>query len=414
MTRRYIERSRRETGRRLVNAATGPTVVIGAGPHGLAAVAHLRAAGVDVRCFGEPLEFWRRQMPAGMVLRSRVRSSSIADPDRKLTIENYARSTGRSVHSPNLTLGEFIDYGSWFQGRAAPDVDQRKVKTISRDGHGFGIELNDGTSTEAARVVVAAGISSFPRGLPVLEGFPRSLVSHASEHVDLTEFAGQHIAIVGAGQSALESAALLHERGAHVEVLARARGIRWLADEESSSRRRPSLGPPTDVGGPIAGWLAAAPDIFGRLPRRLGHQLAYRCIRPAGSGWLRPRLAGTTVSAGRAIRSAREWAERLELTLDDGTKRTVDHVLLATGYSIDVRRYPFLGPKLRAQLRVEDGYPVLASGLETSVVGLHILGAPAALSFGPVMRFVVGTWYDAPALTGHVLGRSRPRVRLSF
>src|SRR6202035_2463484 len=34
-----------------------PVVVIGAGPHGLSAVAHLRAAGVPTRAFGRSLEF---------------------------------------------------------------------------------------------------------------------------------------------------------------------------------------------------------------------------------------------------------------------------------------------------------------------------------------------------------------------
>ena len=44
-------------------------VIIGAGPHGLAAAAHLRRAGVECRVFGDPLSFWRT-MPAGMLLRS--------------------------------------------------------------------------------------------------------------------------------------------------------------------------------------------------------------------------------------------------------------------------------------------------------------------------------------------------------
>ena len=44
--------------------------VIGAGPYGLSAGAHLKAKGIAVRVFGEPMEFWANKMPEGMLLRS--------------------------------------------------------------------------------------------------------------------------------------------------------------------------------------------------------------------------------------------------------------------------------------------------------------------------------------------------------
>jgi hypothetical protein len=101
-------------------------------------------------------------------------------------------------------------------------------------------------------------------------------------------------------------------------------------------------------------------------------------------------------------------------TLDEGTERAVDHVLLGTGYTIDISRYDFLPAVLLDQIDRVDGYPVLGAGLESSVPGLHFLGAPAALSFGPVMRFIVGTWYASPAITRRVLGRGQPLVRFAF
>jgi cation diffusion facilitator CzcD-associated flavoprotein CzcO len=288
------------------------------------------------------------------------------------------------------------------------------VVTVSRNGQGFGLELSDGSYREAARVIVAAGISPFPGRPRILEGFPSSHVSHSSEHDDLTHFRGQRVLVIGGGQSALESAALLHERGAHVEVLARGGEIRWLSGANPQSRSSLSLGPPTDVGGPIAGWLAAAPDIFRRIPRSAGQRLAYRCIRPAGSGGLKPRLSRTRLSTRVAIRRAQQHGDQIDLELSDGSRRAVDHVLLGTGFQIDVKHYPFLDSRMAEQIRVREGYPLLAPGLESSVPGLHFLGAPAALSFGPVMRFVVGTWYCAPAVARRVLGKRQPRVRLSF
>ena len=98
----------------------------------------------------------------------------------------------------------------------------------------------------------------------------------------------------------------------------------------------------------------------------------------------------------------------MRLALDDGTERWVDHVLLATGYRVDVTRYGFLAPDLVQTVRCVEGYPELGAGFESSVPGLHFLGAPAARSFGPLMRFVSGTWYAAPTLT-HYIATTRRR-----
>ena len=72
---------------------------------------------------------------------------------------------------------------------------------------------------------------------------------------------------------------------------------------------------------------------------------------------------------------------------------------LGTGFAIDVSRYQLLAPDLAAEMQTSKGYPCLGPGLESSIDGLHFVGGPAALSFGPVMRFVVGSWYAAPAVT---------------
>jgi hypothetical protein len=172
--------------------------------------------------------------------------------------------------------------------------------------------------------------------------------------------------------------------------------------------------PPTDVGGVGAGWLAAVPDAFRRLPTRLRPVVAYRCIRPAGSGWLVPRLAHVRISCSRSVAAAVPVGEAVRLVLDDGSERIADHVLLGTGYAIDVRRYPFLAPELKTAIEVAGGYPVLGPGLESSVPRLHFVGAPAAFSFGPIMRFVIGSAYGAPALTRRVLGRRQPPASFAF
>jgi hypothetical protein len=426
--RRAAVRRGESTGRSPGGEPTGrspggePTVIIGAGPSGLAAAAHLRAAGVPVRCFGEPLEFWSSQMPEGMLLRSRRRSSNIADPRRELTIEDYERSAGRSLRHPSLTREQFIDYGRWFAQRAMPDVDARRVVSVARDGGGFALRLADGEALSAGRVIVAAGLSQFLDIPEPFAGLPGSMRSHAYDYNDLGGFSGRTVAVIGSGQSALESAALLHERRATVEVLARATSVNWLPDDTLPVKRpsglawRPAVPlPPTDVGGRVTGWAAAMPDVFRRLPGRVRPDVSYRCIRPAGSGWLRDRLREVPITCGVDVTDAEARDGRVTLRCRDGAVRTVDHVLLGTGYRVDVRRYPFLALGLAGEIAVADGgYPVLGTGLESSVPGLHFMGAAAAHSFGPIMRFVVGTWYAAPAVARRAAGRRQPPISFAF
>src|SRR5262249_49494553 len=115
-------------------------------------------------------------------------------------------------------------------------------------------------------------------------------------------------------------------------------------------------------------------------------------------------VSGVPLTTGRSVAAAIPDGNRLLLTLDDGSQRCADHVLLATGYRPAVVRYPFLTGSLVSAVRQHDGYPELGAGFESSVPGLHFIGASAAMSYGPVMRFVSGTGYTARALTRRVVG----------
>src|SRR5438132_12642506 len=108
-----------------MTASTCPVAIIGSGPYGLAAAAHLRSVGIEPRVFGEPMGFWR-QMPAGMRLRSAWDASHISGPGGSLTLDEYQAATEVKLAMP-LPLDEFIRYGLWSQGQVAPDVQRRHV-----------------------------------------------------------------------------------------------------------------------------------------------------------------------------------------------------------------------------------------------------------------------------------------------
>jgi cation diffusion facilitator CzcD-associated flavoprotein CzcO len=105
--------------------------ILGAGPYGLSVAAHLLSMNIEARVFGEPMEFWTRQMPMGMLLRSEKHASNISAPDRNLGLEDYLAGAGIN-DSTQVRVEDFIEYGCWFQKQAVPDLDTRRVVKVDR------------------------------------------------------------------------------------------------------------------------------------------------------------------------------------------------------------------------------------------------------------------------------------------
>ena len=190
-------------------------VIIGAGPYGLSAAAHLRSAGVDVRVFGRPMQFWAEKMPAGMLLRSPRVASNLSAPSPSGMLEAYEATAEISPKSP-LPLETFVNYGQWFQRQFIPNLEHREVVAVDVVEGGFRSVLEDETAIYSKRVVVAAGIGPFKRIPQEFRSLPDSVVTHCYSGFDVRGFSGRSVIVIGAGQSALESAALLHEAGAEV------------------------------------------------------------------------------------------------------------------------------------------------------------------------------------------------------
>jgi FAD-dependent urate hydroxylase len=351
-------------------------------------------------------------MPIGMLLRSGWAATHIADPNQSLTLDAYRTASGNHFSSP-VPLDRFIDYGLWYQRQAVPGLDRRKIAQVECDARGFRLSLEEGGTVLARRLVVAAGIGSFAWRPPAFAALPSSLASHTCEHRELQGFAGKQVLVIGGGQSALESAALLHEGGAEVEIVARTPQIHWLGGLVFRTIQH-GLGPmvskllyaPTDVGPAGISQVVARPDLTRRLPRQVQDWLRKRSIRPAGARWLVERLREVPINLGRSVVSTAPAGERVKVRLDDGKERTIDHVLLGTGYRVDVSKYDFFAPELAQSISRFQGYPRLREGFETSVPNLHILGAPAVWSFGPLMQFVVGTHYASRSLLRFIAGKA--------
>jgi cation diffusion facilitator CzcD-associated flavoprotein CzcO len=378
--------------------------VVGAGPYGLAVAAHLRGARIETHVFGEAMSFWRRHMPKGMRVRSSLTASDIEDPDGFLSLQSYANSRRMQLTYP-MPFEDFVAYGEWFQSHAVADLDKRRVHRIERAGEQFSLWLDDGNRVIAKRVVVATGLAKQEFRPAQFAGLPVDLVSHTCDHDDLGTFRGKRVAVIGRGQSACESAALLNDAGADVELITRG-NIHWLgAGSPDTGRRKASiwrsreiLAAKSGVGPFPLDWVAEFPDLVWQMPAGVRAWLNARCLKAGATGWLKPRFRGVTIGPARNIVGARAAGSRISLQFDDSSAE-FDHVLLATGYHIDIAKLGIFPPELLKQIQPANGSPLLSSGLESSVRGLHFVGASAVASYGPLMRFVAGSGYAARHLS---------------
>lgn len=396
--------------------------IIGAGPYGVSIAAYLRSLGVTFRIFGSPMRRWLSQMPEQMLLKSESScASSLYEPTGTHTLARFCRNEGL----PYSDFGEpisrelFAKYALWFQRTLVPDVEDLTVTSVTKTRDGFEVQLSSGEKFHAAQVIVATGLDHMERIPEQLIRLPAELRSHSSDYYDFSELKGKDVTVVGAGQAALETAALAHEAGASARLLVRASSIVWnplrkLAPRSLYQRLRR---PRTRFGDGLGHWVYDNwAGVFRYLPRSIRLKRVRTALGPAGARWLRDRIEGKVpVMLGQNIRRAEARGGKVVLTLVDPNGKvqelTTDHMIAATGYKFDLRKLPFLDAKLKAQLRHEEYAPRLSPNFESSVKGLYFTSLGSANSFGPAMRFLAGADYTARRISKHVARSLRVAVR---
>jgi cation diffusion facilitator CzcD-associated flavoprotein CzcO len=386
--------------------------IIGAGPYGLSTAAHLKAHRVDFRIFGRPMQTWRAHMPKGMRLKSEGFASSLYDPGETFTLEVYCKERKIPYSHVGLPvpLEVFSAYGLEFQKRFVGELDQRQVQSIERTSESFRIRLEDETVLSCRRVVVASGLANYEHIPPSLTGFPEELVTHSSRYHDLEQFRGREITIVGAGSSAVDLAALLHQAGAAVQVLARRSVIRFHdpPDDNKPSLMKRLRNPVTGIG---PGWnlyfYANAPLIFRSMPQEFRLRKVRQTLGPAPCWFTKQEVVGKVpFKLGVEIADAQVRNNRVSVRLRSagGPEETLEteHVIAATGYRADLRKLTFLDQSVKSAIRSAENTPILSSNFESTVPGLYFVGIAAANTFGPLLRFAVGAQFAAPRLSQHL------------
>ena len=402
------------------------TAIIGAGPYGLSVAAHFRRQGIPFRIFGRPMDSWLNHMPKGMMLKSDGFASNIYDPEEAFTLEKFCAERGIKYAAAGLPvqLETFVAYGQAFRERMLPELEDKQVISLDRAPGGFVLGLEDGETVAAQRVVLAVGITHFEYVPSNLANLSPQFLSHSFRHADPGVFKGRNVVVIGGGASAIDLAALLHEAGADVQLVARQPELKFHSTPTGKPRsawqqvRHPKsgLGP-----GLRSRFYADAPGLFHHLPEQFRLEIVEKSLGPSAGWFVKDKMAQVPCLLGYTPERAEvldgNHEVRLHLRAADGSERKVvtGHIIAATGYKVNLDRLTFLNSEIRSRIKTAKGSPVLSSSFESSMPGIYFVGLAAANSFGPVMRFAFGAGFAARRLTETVakaLAQSPQSVRV--
>ncbi|WP_426513057.1 FAD-dependent oxidoreductase [Dactylosporangium sp. McL0621] len=317
-----------------------PVVVIGAGPVGLAAAAHLAERGIAftvleagdgpaaaVRQWGHVRLFspWRYNIDAAA--RRLLADAGWIEPDPEV-LPTGAQLAGEYLQplADLPALKPHVRYGARVQAVTRLGVD--RLRTADRDAAPFLVRLADG-DVLARAVIDASGTWTTPNVLGASgiaargEDTVTAFIEQALPDVlgaDRDRFAGKRTLVVGAGHSAANTLLSLAELAGHVPGTS----VVWAIRSASAART---------YGGEAADALPARGAIGTRLREHV----------EAGNIEL---VAGYSVQALTGIENGR-------VTASDGTREiTADRIVSATGFRPD--------HAIAAELRL-DLDPVLGS-----------------------------------------------------
>jgi thioredoxin reductase len=387
--------------------------IIGAGPYGLSIAAHFRRHSIPFRIFGRPMDSWLAHMPKGMMLKSDGFASNIYDADSEFTLKHFCAERGIEYSDTGIPvkLETFSAYGLAFKDRMLPELEDKLVVGLDHLPDGFLLHFDGGETVAARRVVLAVGITHFEHVPSNLAHLPPEFLSHSFLHRVPELFKGRNVVVIGGGSSAIDLAALLHEAGSDVQLVARQTSLNFHSTPTGKPRsswqqiRHPQsgLGP-----GLRSRFFANAPSWFHYLPERLRLEVVRTTLGPSAGWFVKEKVMGRVpLLLGYVPQHAeiQDGRVRLHLRAEDGSEREIltEHVIAATGYKVNMERLTFVNPEIRSKLKTVQGTPVLSSSFESSVPGIYFVGIAAANSFGPVMRFAFGAGFAARRLTQTML-----------
>jgi cation diffusion facilitator CzcD-associated flavoprotein CzcO len=360
-------------------------LIIGAGPFGLAMAAQAKHLGIDFIMAGIPMEFWRKNMPEGMYLRSAC--DWHLDPGNESTIEKFLslRQLAPADVDP-IPRNLYLSYAEWFQEQkqiTALPVYIDRLDYIS--DHRYSAITSTGDIITAKNVVIAVGFKYFKNIPSEFEDiFPPATYTHTCDLANMQTMQGKRCLIIGGRQSAFEWAALLNEaRAVTIHISHRHNSPAfahsdwsWVNGIVNNIMREPQ-------------WFRTRSEEERDLISKKLWSEGRLKIEP----WLEKRVMKQNIKLWphtEVIASKKLPNGELEVVFDNSITITVDHIILATGYKVMIGHVPFLSEgDILTKLEIKNNFPVLDESFQSNLPGLFFTSMVAAQDFGPFFGFTI-------------------------
>lgn len=372
-------------------------IIIGSGPFGISLASHAVSNNLEYKLFGYPMDFWKNQMPQDMFIRTPHEFVSFSDSKDELTVQQFSLETDIELVTP-LPRPIFVQYANWFAQKSGIEFTPNKIIKVKNQAGYYEVISETGEQYTAKNVVVATGVEHYKYLPDFLKQLPPQMVTHTSGYTTFSQFKGKRVVVLGSGQSAWEAAGLLHRDGADVELIYRKEGPNYAGSRENEIALR-------DVG-----------DVFYQLPIEEKKQgwgqspgSVAHFLKPYVEG-LVPQNAGVSIEHIEPINE-----EEVRIVLSDGTDKTVNHIIAATGFRIDLDQVPFFDEDLLSIINREEGYshfPKLNESFESSLSGLYFAGPLSSHSHGPTFRFILGLRKTAFSIIPSVMEKKNNLVNI--
>ncbi|UPM56131.1 NAD(P)-binding domain-containing protein [Gottfriedia acidiceleris] len=350
-------------------------IIIGSGPFGISIAAHTIGSNLDYKLFGYPMDFWRNKMPQDMFIRTPHEFVSFSDPKDELTVQQFSLETGIELVTP-LPRPIFVEYANWFAQKAGIEFTTELITKVEHKKDYYEVTSESGERYLTKNVIVATGVEHYKHLPNILKEFPSNLVSHTSGYTSFAQFKGKKVVVLGSGQSAWEAAGLLHREGADIELVYRKEGPNYAGSRENEIALR-------DVGDVFYNLpIEDKKEGWGQSPGSVAHFL-----KPYVEGIV-PQTGGVSVDRIEQLND-----DELRIYLSNGAEKTVNHIIAATGFHINLDKAPFFDHKILSAIEREEGFnqfPKLSESFESSLPGLYFAGPLSSHSHGPTFRFILG------------------------
>jgi lysine/ornithine N-monooxygenase len=386
-------------------------LIVGAGPFGLAIAAYAKHLGIDYLVVGEPMGFWKCNMPKGMYLRSAC--DWHLDPLNVDTIEKFLETKRLNAKDVEpLSLESYLSYTQWFLEQKEISVLPALVQKLELDENeefSFRAVMDNGENIASKFVVLAIGFRYF-KNMPseLVELLPENRYSHSCDLVDFKELAGKRCLIIGGRQSAFEWAALINEAGAskihvcyrHDSPVFATADWSWIDPFLNATEEKP-------------GWFRNLSQ--ERKDEIMSHLWSEGRLKL--EPWLKARITNDKIKLWPKTRVAKCGllsSGDLVVSMENGHEIIVDHIVLATGYKVDFEQVPFLqGSNILGRLNIQDGFPELDEHFQSRVQGLFITSMPAVQQFGPFFAFTVAARASARLIGRAIFDKAKGSIRVT-